>query len=77
MRGAAMSSVLCGRSPVALGKNGRTLWFDRHDNRAPDGGDFASGHYKGQCAADECVAGVAYTGRFGSSRTPDALLCRE
>ncbi|WP_410578448.1 hypothetical protein [Amycolatopsis sp. lyj-108] len=40
------------------------------------GGDFASGCYKGQCAPGEYVAGVAYTGRVGSSRTPDALLCR-
>ncbi|RSM72856.1 glycoside hydrolase [Kibdelosporangium aridum] len=76
VRGAALSSVLCGRSPQALGKTGRTLWFDRQDNRAPGGGEFAYGHYKGQCAADEYIAGVAYTGRIGSSRTPDALLCR-
>ncbi|WP_084429152.1 glycoside hydrolase family 5 protein [Kibdelosporangium aridum] len=76
VRGAALSSVLCGRSPQALGKTSRTLWFDRHDNRAPGGGEFAHGHYKGQCAADEYIAGVAYTGRIGSSRTPDALLCR-
>jgi hypothetical protein len=40
------------------------------------GGDFATGNYKGQCAPGEYVAGVAYTGRFGSSRTPDALFCR-
>lgn len=76
VRGAALSSVLCGRSPQALGKTSRTLWFDRQDNRAPGGGEFAHGHYKGQCAADEYIAGVAYTGRIGSSRTPDALLCR-
>ncbi|CAM3498606.1 glycoside hydrolase family 5 protein [Kibdelosporangium persicum] len=77
VRGAAVSSVLCGRSPRALGKTGRTVWFDRQDNRASSGGgEFAHGHYKGQCADDEYIAGVAYTGRIGSSRTPDALLCR-
>lgn len=77
VRGAAFSSVLCASSSVPLSTNSRTLWFDRGDNRAPGGGEFASGHYKGQCAADEYIAGVAYTGRFGSSRTPDALLCRK
>lgn len=76
VRGAALSGVLCGRAG-SLGRAGRTLWFDRQDNRpASGGGDFAFGRYKGQCASDEYVAGVAYTGRFGSSRTPDALLCR-
>jgi hypothetical protein len=75
VRGAAGSAVLCGRSPTPLG---RTVWFDRGDNRpaGDPGGDFASGSYKGQCAPGEYVAGVAYTGRVGSSRTPDALLCR-
>ncbi|MBN6040083.1 glycoside hydrolase family 5 protein [Amycolatopsis sp. 195334CR] len=76
--GAAFSALLCGKSATPLGRTGRTVWFDRGDNRpsgAP-GGDFASGHYKGQCAPGEYVAGVAYTGRIGSNRTPDALLCR-
>lgn len=78
VRGAAVSAVLCGRSPTPLGRTGHTVWFDRGDNRpaGDPGGDFASGHYKGQCAPGEYVAGVAYTGRVGSSRTPDALLCR-
>jgi endoglucanase len=62
-----------------LGTAGRTVWFDRGDDRGqdPKGGDFASGHYKGQCAADEYAAGIAYTGRTGSARTPDALYCRK
>ncbi|MEU8631899.1 cellulase family glycosylhydrolase [Amycolatopsis sp. NPDC048633] len=78
VKGAAVSAVLCGRSPTPLGKTGRTVWFDRGDNRPSGdlGGDFASGSYKGQCAPGEYVAGVAYTGRVGSNRTPDALLCR-
>ncbi len=82
VRGAAVSSALCGTSPSARAGTsradvGRTVWFDRGDNRPPGnpGGDFAAGHYKGQCADDEYAAGVAYTGRFGSSRTPDALFC--
>ncbi|MEO6086480.1 MAG: cellulase family glycosylhydrolase [Umezawaea sp.] len=76
--GAAFSAALCARAATPLGRNGRTVWFDRQDNRPSGGpgGDFASGAYKGQCAADEYVAGIAYTGRIGSSRTPDALLCR-
>jgi hypothetical protein len=77
VRGSAFSSVLCARSSVPLSKTGRTAWFDRGDNRAAGGGEFAYGHYKGQCAKDEYIDGVAYTGRFGSSRTPDALLCRK
>ncbi|PSM41877.1 glycoside hydrolase [Streptomyces dioscori] len=81
VRGAAVSSVLCAAAPagVITGTAGRTVWFDRGDNRgpAPKGGDFANGRYKGQCADDEYVGGVAYTGRIGSSRTPDALLCRK
>lgn len=76
--GAAFSAGLCARAATPLGRTGRTVWFDRQDNRPSGGpgGDFASGAYKGQCAADEYAAGVAYTGRIGSSRTPDALLCR-
>ncbi|WP_410598202.1 glycoside hydrolase family 5 protein [Amycolatopsis sp. lyj-90] len=76
--GSAFSALLCGRSATPLGRAGRTVWFDRGDNRpsGTPGGDFASGHYKGQCAPGEYVAGVAYTGRVGSNRTPDALLCR-
>lgn len=76
-RGAAFSAALCARSLTPLGRTGRTAWFDRADNRPSIGGDFASGRYKGQCATDEYVAGVAHTGRFGSSKTPDALLCRK
>lgn len=76
--GAAFSAALCGRSTTPLGRNGRTVWFDRGDNRpaGSPGGEFAYGNYKGQCATTEYVAGVAYTGRIGSRKTPDALLCR-
>jgi len=78
MTGAAFSAGLCARSQTPLGRNGRTVWFDRGDNRpaGDPGGEYANGRYKGQCAPDEYIAGVAYTGRIGSSRTPDALLCR-
>ncbi|MBM2620057.1 cellulase family glycosylhydrolase [Actinoplanes sp. LDG1-06] len=78
VRGAAMSSALCATSPSAGAGTGRTVWFDRSDNRPSGnpGGDFANGRYKGQCAPDEYAAGIAYTGRAFSSRTPDALFCR-
>ncbi|WP_232323416.1 glycoside hydrolase family 5 protein [Catenuloplanes japonicus] len=76
VRGAAMSSALCGAVAGTTAGTGRTVWFDRGDNRpSSGGGEFASGHYKGQCAADEYAAGIAYTGRIFSSRTPDALYC--
>ncbi|MFI9615161.1 glycoside hydrolase family 5 protein [Streptomyces sp. NPDC052023] len=80
VRGSAVSAALCVPAPAGEpGGAGRTVWFDRGDNRgpAPKGGDFAVGRYKGQCADDEYAAGIAYTGRLGSSRTPDALYCRK
>lgn len=80
VRGAAVSSALCATArPGELGTSGRTVWFDRGDNRGsdPKGGDWANGRHKGQCADDEYAAGIAYTGRIGSSRSPDALLCRK
>ncbi|MGP3980347.1 glycoside hydrolase family 5 protein [Streptomyces sp. KR80] len=79
VRGSAVSAALCAAAGQALGTSGGTVWFDRGDNRPPDakGGDFAQGHYKGQCGDDEYAAGIAYTGRVGSSKSPDALLCRK
>ncbi|MFD5497886.1 glycoside hydrolase family 5 protein [Streptomyces sp. NPDC127091] len=80
VRGSAVSAALCtaARPGAITATAGRTVWFDRGDNRgpAPAGGDFGHGHYKGQCADGEYAAGIAYTGRLGSSRTPDALYCR-
>ncbi|MBB5128761.1 hypothetical protein FHS32_005538 [Streptomyces albaduncus] len=80
VRGGAVSAALCVRASHGgtTATSGRTVWFDRSDNRGalPKGGDFAHGHHKGQCADDEYAAGIAYTGRIGSSRTPDALYCR-
>nr|WP_090069223.1 cellulase family glycosylhydrolase [Lentzea flaviverrucosa] len=69
--GYANFTLVC--APVATGSTSRVLWFDRGDNRPDQGGDWANGHYKGQCAQDEHIAGVAYNWR----RTPDALLCRK
>ncbi|MGY1495327.1 glycoside hydrolase family 5 protein [Streptomyces sp. QTS52] len=80
VRGSAVSAALCAAAPAGrLGTAGRTVWFDRGDSRgsAAKGGDFAQGHYKGQCADDEYAAGIAYTARVGSARTPDALYCRK
>jgi len=79
VRGADLSGVLCTKAATSLKTGGRTVWFDRGDNRpaAPNGGDFAYGNYKGQCADNEYAAGVAYTSRvFSPGREPDALLCR-
>ncbi|MFJ3306467.1 glycoside hydrolase family 5 protein [Streptomyces sp. NPDC086549] len=76
-RGARLSAALCAPARTSLGRTGRTVWLDRSDNRPSDGagGDFASGDYKGQCAADEYAAGIAFTTRLGSSPGPAALLC--
>lgn len=77
-RGGRVSAALCVPASGALGSGGRTVWFDRSDNRPAGGagGDFAYGDYKGQCAADEYAAGIAFTTRLGSSQGPAALLCR-
>nr|WP_209707866.1 cellulase family glycosylhydrolase [Crossiella equi] len=75
VRGVGMSSLLCTPAGRSLG-TGRTLWFDRGDNRAStSGGEFAHERHKGQCADDERVTGVAWTGRVGSDKRPAALLC--
>lgn len=77
-RGARLSAALCVPARDRLAGTGRTVWFDRADNRPGDaaGGDFAYGAYKGQCADDEYAAGIAFTTRLGSSPGPAALLCR-
>jgi endoglucanase len=79
VRGADLSGLLCAPADAAVSGGGRIVWFDRGDNR-PDGGpggEFAAGRYKGQCGADEYVAGVAYSSRLTSpGKEPDALLCR-
>ncbi|WP_375256572.1 glycoside hydrolase family 5 protein [Streptomyces sp. PKU-EA00015] len=78
VRGAAVSAALCVPARTPLGTADRTVWFDRHDNRPPaaPGGDFAHGHYKGQCTDGEYAAGIASTRRAGAPGRPDALLCR-
>ncbi|MFI1766565.1 glycoside hydrolase family 5 protein [Streptomyces sp. NPDC020800] len=78
VRGERLSAALCVPGRVPLSGAGRTVWFDRSDNRPGDaaGGDFAHGDYKGQCAANEYAAGIAFTTRVGSRPGPAALLCR-
>ncbi|MET8249439.1 cellulase family glycosylhydrolase [Streptomyces sp. NPDC005202] len=77
-RGGRLSAALCAPARTSLGVTGRTVWFDRSDNRPADayGGDFAYGDHKGQCADDEYAAGIAFTTRIGSTAGPAALLCR-
>ncbi|MFJ4695392.1 glycoside hydrolase family 5 protein [Streptomyces sp. NPDC088766] len=76
-RGDRVSAALCAPARVALGRTGRTVWFDRNDNRPADGagGDFAVGRLKGQCAGGEYAAGIAFTTRLGSAPGLAALLC--
>ncbi|MGE7383924.1 glycoside hydrolase family 5 protein [Streptomyces sp. NPDC004126] len=79
LRGERVSAALCAPARTALpAAAGRTLWFDRGDNRPPGagGGDYARGHYKGQCAPTEYAAGIAFTTRAASRPSPAALLCR-
>lgn len=78
LRGQRLSAALCAPARTALPAGGRTLWFDRGDNRPPGvpGADFASGHYKGQCRPGEYAAGIAFTTRAASRPSPAALLCR-
>ena len=76
----AMAALLCAPSASALPTGGRDVWFDRGDNRPSTGGssagDWAQGSYKGQCADNEYVAGVAYTFAWAQGGVPSALLCR-
>ncbi|CCA71619.1 related to cellulase-Streptomyces pristinaespiralis [Serendipita indica DSM 11827] len=77
-RGSRPSSVVCAKSDRqgGLGGRGRTMWFDRGDSRGSGGGgDFAVQDYKGQCADDEYIAGIAYTNRVDGG-APAALYCR-
>ncbi|CAK5271680.1 unnamed protein product [Mycena citricolor] len=64
IRGTQVSTVMCTQANIGISGSGRTVWIDRGDNRADTlGGDFASGQYKGSCAASEVVAGMAFTTR--------------
>jgi len=76
----AMSALLCAQASTSLSTTGHVVWFDRGDNRpagaGSTGSDWAGGHYKGQCADTEYVAGVAYTWKSNQGGVPGALLCR-
>ncbi|MEU9851921.1 cellulase family glycosylhydrolase [Streptomyces sp. NPDC047974] len=76
----AMAALLCAPATASLPTTDRVLWFDHGDNRPATGGsnasDWAPGSYKGQCADDEYLAGVAYTWKWTHGGVPDALLCR-
>jgi aryl-phospho-beta-D-glucosidase BglC (GH1 family) len=80
VNGNAMSALLCAPSASPLPTAGHDVWFDHGDNRPAGGGstasDWAPGYYKGQCADNEYVAGVAYTWNWNDGGVPDALLCR-
>ncbi|MFE0382071.1 glycoside hydrolase family 5 protein [Streptomyces inhibens] len=78
LRGTTVSAALCAPARTPLGTAGRTVWFDRGDSRPPGdpGGDFAHGHFKGQCPSDAYAAGIASTSSIGHLGRPDALLCR-
>ncbi|PYC69055.1 glycoside hydrolase [Streptomyces tateyamensis] len=80
VNGNAMAALLCAPANRSLPTGGHDVWFDHGDNRPATGGstasDWAPGYYKGQCADNEYVAGVAYTWRWLQYGVPDALLCR-
>ncbi|MFG2907464.1 glycoside hydrolase family 5 protein [Kitasatospora sp. NPDC048286] len=77
--GNSLSGLLCAPAATTLPTAGRgTVWFDWGDNPSNAGsihGDWASGDYKGQCADNEYVAGIAHGG-WQDHYVPDALLCR-
>jgi hypothetical protein len=79
-RNGTTMGVLCAKSATPLGTATRTVWFNSGDNRAStEGGDFAYGYAKGQCADDEYVAGVAYSEPWYQlwAARPYALLCQK
>lgn len=62
------SGALCMKANEDLGESCRTLWFDRGDNlSSASGGDFAKGSYKGQCANDEYIGGIAHKAGWASA----------
>ncbi|CAK5282614.1 unnamed protein product [Mycena citricolor] len=76
IRGTKVSTVMCTQANIGISGSGRTVWFDKGDNRADTlGGDFASGQYKGSCGASEVVAGVAFTTRAFSDNGPAVIYC--
>ncbi|MGW5685587.1 glycoside hydrolase family 5 protein [Nonomuraea sp. NPDC003754] len=79
LRGDRVSAVLCAPGRVPLAGAGRTLWDDRGDSRpaSGEGGDYAYGYRKAQCASDEYAAGIAFSYSVGRYGTPDALYCRK
>ncbi|MEU3403289.1 cellulase family glycosylhydrolase [Streptomyces sp. NPDC006670] len=79
LRGDRVSAALCAPGRVPLAGAGRTVWFDRGDARpaGDPGGDYAWGHFKGQCLPSEYAAGIAFTARAGFRPSPASLLCRE
>ncbi|MFF8375866.1 glycoside hydrolase family 5 protein [Streptomyces sp. NPDC015661] len=80
VNGNAMSALLCAPAAASLPTSNRVLWFDHGDNRPATGGsnasDWAPGYYKGQCADNEYLAGVAHTWKWLHYGVPDAVLCR-
>lgn len=79
VKGDSMSAILCAPGRIPLAGAGRTVWDDRGDNRpaSGEGGDYASGHYKGQCNSDEYAAGIAFSWANSRHGHPDALYCRK
>ncbi|KAJ7033600.1 cellulase [Mycena alexandri] len=79
IRGAKLSTVMCAEAATTLGTNGRTVWFNQGDNLADEfGGDFANGQYKGTCAVNEYIGGVAFTTALfnaDANGAPDAIYC--
>ncbi|MGW6688689.1 glycoside hydrolase family 5 protein [Streptomyces sp. NPDC054961] len=75
-----VKAVLCAPAADPLPLTGRTVWFDKGDNRPSTGGsvtsDWAPGYYKGQCADHEYIAGVATAWYAHTGGVLDALLCR-
>jgi hypothetical protein len=73
--------VLCAKAAGPLGTATRVVWFNSGDNRpaAAEGGDFAYGFSKGQCADDEVIAGVAFLPPWWQlwAARPYALLCQK
>ncbi|KAF7302243.1 Glycoside hydrolase [Mycena indigotica] len=75
-RGSRVSTAICTRANRNLGTNGRTVWFDQGDNRADQlGGDFSFGQFKGSCAPNEYIGGIAFTTRIFNNGAPAALYC--
>ena len=81
VRGSAVSAALCAAAPTGAARHGRPhasgSTAATTGARPPRAATSRTATTRASAPTDEYAAGIAYTGRVGSARTPDALYCRK